>query len=94
MLSLSGHPIYRRTLKLLNESSVRPRDTPSRCHLGTLRTKKDWQCLGGPVGFNQGGLIYLCSSATRLFMVLMALTVMIFLNLIVMVKQDQTIHLI
>ena len=31
----------------------------SRCHLGTFRMKKDWQCLGGPV-FNQGGLIYLC----------------------------------
>ena len=59
MLSLSGHPIYRRTLTLLNESNVGPRNTLSRCHLGTLRTKKDLQCLGGPV-FNQGGLIYLC----------------------------------
>ena len=59
MLSLSGHPIYRRTLTLLNESNVGPRNTLSRCHLGTLRTKKDCQCLGGPV-FNQGGLIYRC----------------------------------
>ena len=40
------------------------------------------------------GLIYLCQGATRLFMVLMAVTVMIILNLIVMVKQlkDQTIQ--
>ena len=49
MLSLSGHPIYRRPLTLLNESNVGPRNTLSPCHLGTLRTKKDWQCLGGPV---------------------------------------------
>ena len=41
MLSLSGHPIYRRTLTLLNESNVGPRNTLSRYHLGTLRTKKD-----------------------------------------------------
>ena len=59
MLSLSCHPIYRWTLTLLNEFNVGPRNTLSRCHLGTLRTKKDWQCLGGPV-LNQGGLIYLC----------------------------------
>ena len=63
MLSLSGHPSYRRKLTLLNESNVGPRNTLPRCHLGTLRTKKDWQCLGGPV-FNQGGLIYLFQSAT------------------------------
>ncbi|CAH3165537.1 unnamed protein product, partial [Porites evermanni] len=43
----------RRTLTPLNESNVGPRNTLSRCHLGTLRTEKDWQCLGGPV-FNQG----------------------------------------
>ena len=69
-------------MTLLNKSNVGPRNTLSRCHLGTLRIKKDWECLGGPV-FYQGGLIYLCWSATRLFMVLMALTVMIILNLIV-----------
>ena len=54
--------------------------------------KKDWQCLGGPA-FNQGGLIYPCKTAIRPFMVLMASTVMIILNLTVIVKQDQTIHL-
>ena len=59
MLSLSGHPSWRRTLTLLNEFNVGPRNTLSRCYLGTLRTKKDWQCLGCPV-FNQGGPIYLC----------------------------------
>ena len=50
MLSLSGHPIYRRTLKLFNESNggLQNTLTLSRCYLGTLRTKKDWQCLGGP----------------------------------------------
>ena len=41
MLSLSGHPIYRRTLTLLNESNVGPRNTLSRYHLGTLQAKKD-----------------------------------------------------
>ena len=58
MLSLSGHPIYRRTLTLLNVSNVGPRNMLSRCHLGTLRTKKDceWQCLGCPV-FNQGQVL-------------------------------------
>ena len=45
MLSLSGHPIYRRTLTLLNESNVGPRNTLSRCHLGTLRTKLGWSSL-------------------------------------------------
>ena len=58
MLTLPGHPIYR-TLTLLNESNIGPQNTLSQCHLGTLCTMKDWQCLSGPV-FNQGGLIYLC----------------------------------
>lgn len=57
MLALSGHPIYKRTLTLLNESNVGTRNTLSLCHLATLRTKEDWQCLGGPA-FNQEG----CSS--------------------------------
>ena len=59
MLSLSGHPIYRRTLTPLKESNVGLRNTFFRCYLGTLRTKKNWQCLGGPV-YNQEGLIYPC----------------------------------
>ena len=39
MLSLSGHPINRRTLTLLNESNVGPRNTLSWCNLGNLRTR-------------------------------------------------------
>ena len=64
MLCLPGRPIYRNTLTHLNESNaVGPRNTLSRCHLNTLRTKKV---------FNQGGLIYLCKSSTMLFMFSMA----------------------
>ena len=36
------------TLQSVTET-VGPRNTPSRCHLGNLRAKKDWQCLGGSI---------------------------------------------
>ena len=55
--------------------------------------KKDWRCLGHPF-FNQGDLIYLCYSATRLLMVLMASTVMIILNLIIKFKIIITVEAI
>ena len=37
-----------------SQSKVGPRNTLSRWHLGTLRTKKDWQCLGGPTLGSRG----------------------------------------